>query len=553
MTIRLKDRSSKCVGDFTERGKMRYLTSWIAVILTAFYVGILPNPGHAAAEKVALVIGNARYTELNVLSNPTADALEISKSLTEIGFQVYLKLDTDAKLLRKAIRDFAETSAGSEIGLIYYAGHAVQVNGENYILPTDFELPRVESDVKLGAIRLDDIISSLQSKTRVVMLDSCRENPALAKRLTGTTRGLVTSNGLAPIKNSNSSNGDELFIAFATAAGSVAEDGDGEHSPFTQALLQNLKKEISIDDMFSLVTKDVVKQTSGNQRPYKYASLENIICLACSLYGNKLGSLNVISDQTTVSKEIDDKDVLLTVASDGKSIYLATDSSISNEHGLTKLQLKLIDYSSGVATTSVLKDVFDCKNNKAATYEGYKLKNNIKVTNSEFSTYFENVDLQSVPQNSMLAIIYNFACYRKEYSKNISPSIIKSPNWVSIFLNDQGWRMYAKEAITTSKSQTGIKDVLVKLENFEQKVKIENLKINSGDNLSSTAGKWLPIIINRNRVDCDKHEIQILSEDGFDENGHWRYSAIEKNPIPQTAILGTGNATLLKYLCKKRG
>ena len=163
---------------------------------------------------------------------------------------------------------------------MFYAGHAAQVNGENYVLPVDMDIPQTNSDIQLTGLNVLDLVNSIRAKTKVVFLDACRDNPALYKDL-AKARGAYPT-GLAPAVTSNlnpANPGGGVFIAYATEAGSVAQDGEGGHSPFTQALLKNLTKPISIDDMFSFVTREVRLVTKDKQRPYKYASLENIVCL----------------------------------------------------------------------------------------------------------------------------------------------------------------------------------------------------------------------------------------------------------------------------------
>ena len=137
-----------------------------------------------------------------------------------------------------------------------------------------------KSDIQLTGLKVDDLVNSIRAKTKVVFLDACRDNPVLFKNLVKGRGASPTS--LAPAIASNltpTNPGGGVFIAYATDAGSVALEGEGKHSPFTQALLRNLTKPISIDDMFSLVTKEVRLVTKNTQRPYKYASLEDIVCL----------------------------------------------------------------------------------------------------------------------------------------------------------------------------------------------------------------------------------------------------------------------------------
>ena len=230
--------------------------------------------------RVALVIGDSNYSNLPRLANPENDARAIADLLKKMGFSTRLVLNASEQDLRREVRKFASESDKADIALVFYAGHGAQVNGENYVLPVDIDIPRTESDIQLTGLKVDDLVNSIRAKTKVVFLDACRDNPALFKNLV-KGRGAHPT-GLAPAVASNlnpANPGGGVFIAYATDAGSVAQDGEGKHSPFTQALLRNLTKPISIDDMFSLVTREVRLVTKNTQRPYKYASLENIVCL----------------------------------------------------------------------------------------------------------------------------------------------------------------------------------------------------------------------------------------------------------------------------------
>jgi uncharacterized caspase-like protein len=230
--------------------------------------------------RVALVIGNSNYKSLPKLANPANDAREIVDALRDLGFNVTLVTDASELNIRRAVRKFADQSGQADLALVYYAGHGAQVNGENYLLPVDMEIPRTEADIELFSMKVDDLVNSIPSSTKIIFLDACRDNPALLKNLV-KGRG-ATATGLAPTNASHLTRvkpGGGVFIAYATDAGSVALEGEGDHSPFTQALLRNVKKPLSIDDMFSLVTREVALVTKGRQRPYKYASLENIVCL----------------------------------------------------------------------------------------------------------------------------------------------------------------------------------------------------------------------------------------------------------------------------------
>lgn len=258
----------------------------------------------ASNDRVALVIGESKYSELGVLSNTLNDARSINKALTEMGYKTQLVLDASESTLRKSIRTFSAQSENASIAVVFYAGHGAQVNGENFLLPVDIEIPKRESDIQISAIKVDDIITSLKSKTKVVFLDACRDNPALVKSLSkgrGGYRG-----GLASAKSSSfDDQSSGIFIAYATDAGNVALDGAGQiNSPFTTALLKYIKQPVSIDDMFSMVTKDVRLQTKNTQKPYKYASLDGVVCLA-GLCSSESGAISIPSN--TQSSVIDSK------------------------------------------------------------------------------------------------------------------------------------------------------------------------------------------------------------------------------------------------------
>jgi Caspase domain len=245
----------------------------------------IPIPKQFLETRLALVIGNSNYANLPKLSNPANDAHSIADVLQKLGYKTQLLLDASDQNIRSEVRKFASESSKAAVALVYYAGHGAQLNGNNYLLPVDIDIPRTEADIQFSGLKVDDLVNSIGSGTKIVFLDACRDNPALFKNLV-SGRG-SSPVGLAPATASNFTStkpGGGVFIAYATDAGAIADDGHGAHSPFTQALLRYIQKPVSIDDMFSLVTREVRLVTKNMQRPYKYASLESIVCLtpACS-------------------------------------------------------------------------------------------------------------------------------------------------------------------------------------------------------------------------------------------------------------------------------
>jgi hypothetical protein len=272
--------------------------------------------------RLALVLGNSGYINLPKLSNPVNDARAVADILGKMGYQTRLLLDASEQKIRREVRQFASDSTKADVALVYYAGHGAQVNGNNYLLPTDIEIPRTEADIQFAGLKVDDLVNSIASNTKILFLDACRDNPLLFKNLV-KGRGSSPA-GLAPasISNFEQKPGGGVFIAYATDAGSVADDGNGSHSPFTQALLRNMQKPISIDDMFSFVTKEVRLVTKNAQRPYKYASLENIVCIAPNCSSSAVAIKSDIFQQAIQSEADELKIALQTNNSDALETFL---------------------------------------------------------------------------------------------------------------------------------------------------------------------------------------------------------------------------------------
>jgi caspase domain-containing protein len=275
--------------------------------LAIFVAVICVHCAAVAADRTALVIGNSTYQQFGTLANAEADARSIADAFKALGYETTLTINAKDDVLRKTLRSFAASSAGASISVVFYAGHGAQVDGENYLLPTDIEPPTSEGDIRLSAVKVDDIVNSLRSKIKIIFLDACRDNPLLRQRL---ARGRGASPiGLAPTNSSNLAApvaGGGIFIAYATNSDALASDGNGPHSPFTQALLGHIKDPVSLDDMFSLVTKEVRLATKDVQRPYKYASLEGIVCISACPSGNPTtGSQPDALEQARHSKKED--------------------------------------------------------------------------------------------------------------------------------------------------------------------------------------------------------------------------------------------------------
>jgi hypothetical protein len=231
----------------------------------------LPLTQAAAGEsRLALVIGQSAYRAVPPLPNAGNDARHMADLLTSAGFAVTAASDLSQNDMRQAISDFAaKVSAGGPdtVALVFYAGHGVQIDGENFLIPVDLD-PKREADVPLQAVRLNDLLNTLgalHTSMRIVMLDACRNNPFPA--LNGTT-----GHGLAMVDTKAGAPGS--FISYSTSPGSEAEDGNGEDSPYTTAVLSIAKQpNLPIEQAFKQIRIAVNRATDGRQIPWESSSL----------------------------------------------------------------------------------------------------------------------------------------------------------------------------------------------------------------------------------------------------------------------------------------
>jgi tetratricopeptide (TPR) repeat protein len=210
--------------------------------------------------RVALVIGNGAYKVGSTLRNPVNDATDIATTLRELGFdRVILKTDADLRTMDTALSEFFEELKKGSVGLFYYAGHGMQSEGENYLVPVDAEV-EIEQDLRFKTLPLGQVLGRMEAAgndMNIVILDACRNNP-FARSWRSTQQGLAGIN--AP---------QGLVIAYATAPGSVAADGGGRNGTFTEALLRRIKTPgENILTLFNQVSNDVARTTSDRQLPY---------------------------------------------------------------------------------------------------------------------------------------------------------------------------------------------------------------------------------------------------------------------------------------------
>lgn len=237
----------------------------ILVVMAAVFVRSADQAG--AVDRIALVIGNSQYTHTQTLSNPENDAKLMASVLRQRGFQVLEHRNLGFKEMKRAIKAYTsklEALGKETVGLIFYAGHGVQSAGINYLIPVDAKIDK-EGDVEIEAISSQALLSGLRfagNKLNIIILDACRNNPYRGT-FRSAARGFARMD--APVGS---------LVAFSTAPGTVAADGDGLNSPYTRALASAMAEPgLKIEDVFKQVRSTVYSQTAGNQVPWESSSI----------------------------------------------------------------------------------------------------------------------------------------------------------------------------------------------------------------------------------------------------------------------------------------
>ena len=232
-----------------------------------------------AQDRVALVIGNTKYVSAPVVPNAVNDARVMARALREIGFVVTDGFDLVRDNMERQIREFLHRSESARVVLFFYAGHGLQVDGRNYLLPVNARL-QTASDVGFETVGLDNVLENLDgaSRANIIILDACRNNPfAQALSRSGVARSVTALSGLAGY----SSLGTGTLIAFSTAPGAVALDGSGSNSPFTRALARHVRTPaLEVRQMLTRVRADVAAETGGKQIPWDNSALLGDVYLA---------------------------------------------------------------------------------------------------------------------------------------------------------------------------------------------------------------------------------------------------------------------------------
>ena len=250
---------------------MRAVKSVVAAVLVLAFV-VLAAPAVVLADgRVALVVGNSAYDHIGRLPNPENDANDMSAALRRLGFEVTTEFNADRSELTAALRAFTRRSTGADVALVFYAGHGMEMDGVNYLLPVDARVVR-DTDVRYETLTLEDVLAATTGASlRMVILDACRDNPLARSMQRTVARRSISRGSFGDLDESLL--GDETLVAYAAAAGTTADDGTGRNSPYTAALLEHLEQPLEILTLFRRVRAQVLAATNRRQRPHEYQSL----------------------------------------------------------------------------------------------------------------------------------------------------------------------------------------------------------------------------------------------------------------------------------------
>jgi uncharacterized caspase-like protein len=237
----------------------RFYVPRLCLPLIALWLSLAPA---SADTRVALVIGNGAYVSTAQLPNPSHDAEDVASSLRRSGFEVLQGIDLRQADMQDLTIRFARAAGKADVALFYYSGHAMQYNGVNYLMPVDAALTD-EADLK-RFVRVDDIVNDLQQakNLRILVLDSCRDNPLAEMLKRSATRAASVGRGLSKVEAPRGT-----IVSFSTQSGQVAADGAGRNSPYTTAFLKHIEEPQEIGDVFRDISSDVYDSSGKSQLP----------------------------------------------------------------------------------------------------------------------------------------------------------------------------------------------------------------------------------------------------------------------------------------------
>jgi hypothetical protein len=450
-------------------------------------------------QRIALIIGNSGYTDAPLI-NPVNDAKAMALSLKKYGFEVILKENANSIDMKKSIRDFGKKLQGGGVGLFYYAGHGMQVKGENYLIPVGTEITN-EEEVEYEAVNLGLVLAQMEvarNQMNIIILDACRNNPfAKANRSSGD-KGLATVN--APTGT---------LIAYATAPGSVAADGSTDHGLYTQELLAQMNiPNQKIEDVFKKVRGGVVKKSEGKQIPWESSSLigdfyfsnNNSNNNSTINNNNNTNNTNITNVNNTVVSNTTDtnKGLYWKANTEGYFIY-DYGTSIQNETSNSWSGSDLIVYHANTGKTMLLRNYSASSDNKLRPVEQIATNHQAvwKSTDAGYFLYVKGVGTQGETVSAWVgddllvhhekgAIDYIFRNYKSKKDGQLRVAeTIYSPTGSFWTANTEGYRIYfkGKEIQDETDSEWKGDDLIVNHKPTGQKFRLKSYEANKDGQL----------------------------------------------------------------------
>jgi hypothetical protein len=375
--------------------------------LFSVYFSICHSSEASQEKRVALVFGNAKY-EVSPLVNPTNDSADVAAKLKRYGFEVVYRENLKIRQIGSMLREFKSKLTPGSTALVFYAGHGLQVRGENYFPTIDADI-QSEEDIQnqsVGLKQLMDILEEAKTRTNIVMLDACRNNP-FERRTRSLSRGLASTS--AP---------SGTMIAYSTRPGSVAEDGSGRNGLYTEQLLKLMDNRKPIEQVLKQLVSSVKSASKGRQEPWSEGSLEGDFCFGgcidSNIEKNRLTADVALWESIIGSAVVSDYERYLTEFPNGTFASLAK-KTLENLKLSASSPVVSVPENAGAINAALLKQAEEIKNQELARIEKERIEREKILALSE-----ERLKLEAINRKKLEAELEKAKLESEAFRKSLS-------------------------------------------------------------------------------------------------------------------------------------